>query len=91
MAHSLSAQKRVRQNRKRRIINRTRKSKVKSQMKSFLSAVDTGDVAAAEAQFKLAQKKLAQIGASGTMHKKTASRKTARLAKRLNDLKAQAS
>ena len=91
MAHSLSAQKRVRQNRKRRIINRSRKSNVKAQVKSFLTAVEKGDVTAAQKQFQLTQKKLAQTGSTGTMHKKTASRKISRLAKKLNILKAKQS
>jgi len=33
LAHSLSAKKRVRQNAKRKVINRARKSQVKTQMK----------------------------------------------------------
>ncbi len=91
MAHSLSAQKRVRQNRKRRIINRSRKSNVKAQVKSFLTAVEKGDAEAAQKHFQIAQKKLAQTGSTGTMHKKTASRKISKLAKKLNTLKAKQS
>ena len=44
MAHSLSAKKRVRQNAKRRVINRARKSMVKTQIKHFETALKAGDV-----------------------------------------------
>ncbi len=88
MAHSLSAKKRVRQNEKRRIINRARKSRVKTQIKHFLQAVDSGDVEAAEQQFRLVAKRLDKTAATSTMHKRTAARKKSRLARQLNSLKA---
>ena len=40
-------------------------------------------------QFHLVARKLDKIAATSTMHKRTASRKKSRLAKRLNALKAQ--
>ena len=43
MAHSLSAKKRIRQNRKNRARNRARKDAVKQQVKSFLGAMAGGD------------------------------------------------
>ena len=88
MAHSLSAKKRIRQNAKRRTINRARKSQVKTQIKRFESAVTEGDAAAASEQFRLVVKKLDKVAATSTMHKKTAARKKSRLAKKLNGLKA---
>jgi len=88
MAHSLSAKKRVRQNLKRNEINRARKSQLKTQIKHFEDALTTGDVTAASEQFRLTVKKLDKISSTSTMHKKTASRKKSRLAKRLNSLKA---
>ena len=87
MAHSLSAKKRVKQNAKRRAINRTRKSRVKTQIKHFESALSSGDVEAASEQHRLVARKLDKTAATSTMHKKTAARKKSRLAKRLNSLK----
>lgn len=87
MAHSLSAKKRVRQNAKRRAINRARKSQVKTQIKHFEAAVDKGDVEAASEQYKLVAQKLDKVAATSTMHKRTAAREKSRLAKRLNSLK----
>jgi small subunit ribosomal protein S20 len=90
VAHSLSAKKRVRQNIKRRVINRARKSQIKTQIKRFEAAVASGDVNAASEQYRLVVKKLDKTAATSTMHKRTAARKKSRLAKRLNDLKTKA-
>jgi small subunit ribosomal protein S20 len=86
VAHSLSAKKRVRQDLKKRAINRARKSRVKTQIKRFETAMASGDVKAASEQFRLVAKRLDQVSSTSTMHKKTAARKKSRLAKRLNAL-----
>ena len=88
MAHSLSAQKRVRQNAKRRSINRTRKSQIKTQIKRFETALDKGDIKEASEQYQLVVRKLDETAATSTMHKRTAARKKSRFAKQLNSLKA---
>jgi small subunit ribosomal protein S20 len=88
VAHSLSAKKRVRQNDKRRTINRARKSQVKSQVKRLETALSEGNVDAASAQFQVVVKKLDKVASTSTMHKNTAARKKSRLAKKLNALKA---
>jgi len=88
VAHSLSAKKRVKQNAKRRTINRARKSQVKTQIKHFETAVSNGDVEAASEQYGLIVQKLDKTAATSTMHKRTAARKKSRLAKRLNSLEA---
>ncbi len=91
MAHSLSAKKRVRQNAKRRTINRARKSQVKTQIKHFEAALENGDIETATEQFRLVTKKLDKTASTSTMHKRTAARKKSRLAKKLNALKTQES
>ena len=91
MAHSLSAKKRVKQNAKRRTINRARKSQVKTQTKHFETALASGNAEAASEQYKLVACKLDKIAGTSTMHKKTAARKKSRLAKKLNALKAKKS
>jgi len=90
VAHSLSAKKRVRQNAKRRLINRARKSQVKTQIKRFEAALSSASVEAASEQYRLVAQKLDKVAATSTMHKKTAARKKSRFAKRLNSLKAKA-
>jgi small subunit ribosomal protein S20 len=88
VAHSLSAKKRVRQNVRRKTLNRSRRSQVKTQIKHFEAVLSEGNPATAEEQFRAVVKKLDKAGATSTMHKKTAARKKSRLAKKLNVLKA---
>ena len=91
MAHSLSAKKRVRQNAKQRTINRARKSQVKGQIKRLDTALEEGNVEAAEAHLRVTAQKLDKVASTSTMHKKTAARKKSRLAKKVNALKARQS
>ena len=88
MTQSLQSKKRVRQNAKRRVINRARKSQVKTQIKHFEAALSSGDMKTASEQYRLVAQKLDKIAATSTMHKKTAARKKSRLSKQLNGLKA---
>ena len=88
MAHSLSAKKRVRQNAKKKSINRARKSEVKTGVKRLEDVVKTGDAAAAQEQLKAVARKLDKVSSTSTMHKNTAARKKSRLAKLVNALKA---
>ena len=87
MAHSLSAKKRIRQNTKKKAINRTRKKQVKTQIRHFEEAISSGSAETAGEQYRLTVKKLDKAASTSTMHKKTAARKKSRLAKRLNSLK----
>jgi small subunit ribosomal protein S20 len=88
VAHSLSAKKRVRQNAKKKAINRARKSEVKTGVKRLEDVIKTGDAAAAQEQLKAVARNLDKVSATSTMHKNTAARKKSRLAKRINALKA---
>ena len=82
-----SAKKRVRQNLKRRALNNWRKRRVKTQVKSFLDAVQLKDTNTAESEFRKVCSVLDKVTCSGTIHKNTASRRKSRLARRLNELK----
>jgi small subunit ribosomal protein S20 len=84
VAHSLSAKKRVRQNVRKRKINRARKSRIKTQIKRFETALAEGDVKTAGEQYQLIVKKLDKAAGAGTMHKNAVARKKSRLAKKLN-------
>ncbi len=88
MAHSLSAKKRIRQNAKRKTINRARKSQVKTQIKYFEAAVAEGDAVKAAEQLRLATQRIDKSASTSTMHKRTAARKKSRLAKKLNAMQA---
>ncbi len=87
MAHSLSSKKRIRQNERRREINKTRRSAVKTAVRKFKDAVHAGSVESAEQAYRRATKLLDQTSAKGTVHRNATARRKSRLAKRLNTLK----
>lgn len=83
MAHTLSAKKRMRQNVKRRARNHWRQARVKDAIRVFDEALHDGDTTKASDQLKTVYRELDKFAAKGTIHKNAASRKKARLAKRL--------
>jgi len=89
VAHSLSAKKRVRQDATKRVINRARKSMVKTQIKHFEDALTEGNLEKAGEQLKMLTRRLDRISATSTMHKNTAARIKSRMTRRLNKAKAQ--
>lgn len=78
-----SAQKRHRQSLKRRLINRSRKSTIKTFTKKAVVAVQTGAEDAAELQRK-AESLIDKAAKGSTLHKNTAARKKSRLARAIN-------
>jgi small subunit ribosomal protein S20 len=87
VAHSLSSKKRVRQNAKRKSINRMRTGKVKASVRVFEEVAKNRDVQAAEKKLATVVKNLDQTAATKTIHWRTAARKKSRLTKRLNAMK----
>jgi len=83
-----SAKKRLRQNIKHNLRNRTYKSALKTQMKKFLSVIREGNAQAAQEELRLTVKKIDKGVAKNILHKNTASRKKSRLTKKLNQTKA---
>ena len=76
-----SAEKRERQNVKRRMHNRMIKSSVRTQIKKFDAAVQAKDKDAAKAAMDLSFKLLDSAASKGVLHKNTASRNKSRLYK----------
>lgn len=87
MAHSLSAQKRIRQNAKHRAINRWRKDRYRTAIKAFNETILHGSVEDASKQLSDLYKLLDQVASTSTMHKNTAARYKSRLAAKLNSKK----
>lgn len=87
MAHSLSAQKRVRQNVKRRAINRARRSTVRSKLRKCSEVFQHGSAEEAGHSFVAVCKTLDREAARGTLHRNAAARRKSRLARRVNALK----
>ena len=89
MANIKSAKKRINVIKKRTARNRRVKSHLKAVIKNFDAAVAASDFDTAEEKLRLAEKRLMQAAAKGTIHKNAASRKVSRLTKRFNQAKAQ--
>ena len=88
MANTSSAKKAARQMIRRTDVNKARRSRVKSDVRSVEEAISSGDRTKAEAALKAAQPMLARTAQKGMMHKKTASRKVSRLTKRVKAMTA---
>lgn len=86
MANTPQAKKRIRRNDRRAEINGNRMSRIRTFVKKVESALLAGDKDAAAAALAAAQPELARGVAKGVVHKNTASRKFARLTKRLSAL-----
>lgn len=88
MAHSLTAKKRIRQNQKRYMVNRMRKSSMRTQIKKFLKMTrESKDLEALEKELKLTQKTIDKVAAKGAVHKNFAARKKSQLFREFNNLK----
>lgn len=87
MARTPSAMKFHRQSEKRRLVNRSRKSTIRTFTKKALAAADAGDHEAAAKYQKVVQGLVDRASKGSTLHKNTAARRKARLAKRLNAAK----
>lgn len=88
MAQSLSSKKRIRQNAVCRAQNQARRSALKTQIRKFDDALKAKAFDQAAEELRKTTKRLDQVASTSTMHKKAASRKKSRLAKRLNAAKA---
>ena len=84
MANIKSAKKRIRVIEKKTARNKRVRNHLKAILKAFEAALAAGDLETAKTQLDLAEKKLMQAAAKGTIHKNAASRKVSRLTKRFN-------
>lgn len=88
MANTSSAQKAARQMIRRTEVNKARRTRVKGEVRAVEEAISAGDRKKAEAALKAAEPILVRTAQKGMMHKKTASRKVSRLAKRVKAMQA---
>jgi small subunit ribosomal protein S20 len=84
MARTPSAMKFHRQSQKRRLVNRSRKSTIRTFTKKALAAAESGDHESAAKYQKVVQSLVDRASKGSTLHPNTAARRKARLAKRLN-------
>ena len=83
MANTPQAKKRIRRNDRRAEINGARVSRIRTFVKKVESALVAGDKEGAAAALAAAQPEMARGVSKGVVHKNTASRKFARLTKRV--------
>ena len=83
MAHSPSAIKRIRTNEKRRLVNKSRMSATKTQIKAFLKAAEAGVRDEADKQHALAVSAIDKAVKAGLYHPNKAARMKSKLAARL--------
>jgi small subunit ribosomal protein S20 len=83
MANTKSAKKAARQTVRRTALNKTRRSRMRGSVRKVEEAIAAGDKAAARAALKEAESIIVRTAQKGMTHRKTASRKVSRLAKRI--------
>jgi small subunit ribosomal protein S20 len=76
--------KRMRQSEKRRLRNKSRKSEIKTYIKKFHGALQSGDRGDSEAYLKKAVKALDKAASDGIIHKNNAANKKSRLMRKFN-------
>jgi len=84
LATHKSAEKRARQSEARRSRNRHTKTRVRTVVKEFLSALEGGKGEGAQDKLRAAERALRKAASKGLIPKRRASRTVSRLAKRLN-------
>ena len=86
MANTPQAKKRIRRNDRRAEINGARVGRIRTFVKKVEAALASGDKAAATDALAQEQPEMARVVAKGVLHRNTASRKFARLTKRVGAL-----
>ena len=86
MANSPQSKKRARQIQRRTLVNKTRRTRIRTFIRKVEEAIAGGDKAAAAAALKAAQPEIMRGVTKGILHKNTASRKVSRLAARVKAL-----
>ena len=83
MANTPQSKKRARQNERRFAINKARRSRIRTFLRSVEEAIASGDQKAASTALRTAQPELMRGVTKGLMHKNTAARKMSRLSSRV--------
>lgn len=84
MANTKSAKKAARQATRRTVVNKARRTRLRSSVRKVEEAIASGDKEAAAAALKEAEPVIARTAQKGIVHRNSASRKMSRLAKRVS-------
>jgi small subunit ribosomal protein S20 len=88
MANTPSAKKAIRKIERRTVVNRTRRSRIRTFIRKVEEAIASGDKAAAAAALQAAQPEIMRGAQKGILHRNAASRKISRLDRRIKALSA---
>jgi small subunit ribosomal protein S20 len=86
MANTKSAKKATRKIARRTAINKARRSRMRTSLRTVEDAISKGDKTAAQAALVAAEPSLMRAARTGVIHKKSASRKVSRLTHRIAKL-----
>lgn len=86
MPNHKSAEKRVRQNEKKNLVNRANRSSLRTQIKKLRAAIGAGDKAQCEALLNPTISAIDKAVNKGVIHKNTAARHKSRLSGHINSL-----
>ena len=84
MPNHKSAEKRMRQNEKRRVINRNNRGRLRTGIKRLRAALDSGDQAAVQALLPETVSLIDKAVQKGVLHRNAAARYKSRLTSRVN-------
>lgn len=90
MANTKSAKKAVRQTERRTLINKARRSRMRTFLRKVEEAIASGDKSAADTALRSAEPEIMRSAQKGVLHKNTASRRISRLSARVRNLGAAA-
>lgn len=86
MANTKSAKKATRQIARRTVINKSRRTRMRSEVRKVEEAISAGDRAAAVAAMTEAEPAIIRAAQKGIVHRNAAQRKVSRLARRIAKL-----
>ncbi|MBL6726005.1 MAG: 30S ribosomal protein S20 [Rubripirellula sp.] len=81
MPNTASAKKRLRQSEVQRLLNRSARSSLRSQIRRVHDAIKSGDVDSAQTEFRRAQKSIDRAASRRLIHRNAAARTKSRLVK----------
>ena len=85
MPNTVSAIRKVRRVVKQTTVNRLRKSKYRAAVKKMDDLIKTGDKSKIKSYFSVFQSILMKVAKTGTVNKKTASRKISKISKKIKN------
>jgi len=88
MPNTSSAKKMVRKIERRTAVNKNRRSRMRTYVRKLEEAIASGDQAAAQSAFKVAEPEIMRAVSKGILHKNTGSRKVSRLSAQVRKMSA---